>query len=62
MTATTPATAPSDADEHVLNAAGEFEVHDQAVDLSVYRFEDWISFGFFWILALVIFYQFPREH
>ena len=58
MTATTPATAPSDADEHVLNAAGEFEVHDQAVDLSVYRFEDWISFGFFWILALVIFYQF----
>ena len=62
MTATTPMTAstttPSDEDEHVLNAAGEFEVHDHVVDLSVYGFEDWVSFGFFWILALVIFYQF----
>jgi TRAP-type C4-dicarboxylate transport system permease small subunit len=62
MTATTPTTAPTtaprDEDEHVLNAAGEFEVHDHVVDLSVYGFEDWVSFGFFWILALVIFYQF----
>ena len=57
MTATTTPPA-ADADEHVLNAAGEFEVHDHAVDLSVYRFEDWLSFAFFWVLALVIFYQF----
>ena len=42
----------------VLNAAGEFEVHDEAVDLSHYRIEDWISFAIFWMLALVIFYQF----
>ena len=56
MTATTP--PQTEEDEHVLNAAGEFEVHDHRVDLSVYRFEDWIAFGFFWVLALVIFYQF----
>ncbi len=45
-------------DEHVFNAQGEFEVHDQPVDLAHYRFEDWLSFAFFWALALVIFYQF----
>jgi TRAP-type transport system small permease protein len=44
--------------EHVLNAAGEFDVHEETVDLSHYRFEDWIAFGIFWLLALVIFYQF----
>jgi TRAP-type transport system small permease protein len=45
-------------DEHVLNAAGEFEVHDEAVDLSHYRLEDWTAFAIFWVLAAVIFYQF----
>ena len=44
--------------EHVLNAAGEFDVHDEPVDISHYRFEDWAAFTIFWILALVIFYQF----
>ena len=44
--------------EHVLNEAGEFDVHDEAVDLSHYRVEDWAAFGLFWVLALVIFYQF----
>src|SRR5258706_11512215 len=44
--------------EHVLNAAGEFDVHDEPVDLSHYRFEDWTAFVIFWALALVIFYQF----
>jgi len=44
--------------EHVLNAAGEFDVHDEPVDISHYRFEDWVAFGIFWGLALVIFYQF----
>jgi TRAP-type C4-dicarboxylate transport system permease small subunit len=47
-----------DQEEHVLNAAGEFDVHDEAVDLSHYRFEDWFAFGIFWVLAIVIFYQF----
>jgi len=45
-------------EEHVLNAKGEFAVHEEEVDLSHYRFEDWAAFGIFWVLALVIFYQF----
>jgi TRAP-type C4-dicarboxylate transport system permease small subunit len=44
--------------EHVLNAQGEFAVADEPIDLSRYRFEDWIAFGIFWMLAIVIFYQF----
>ena len=43
---------------HVLTESGEFDIHDEPVDISVYRFEDWIAFAFFWVLALVIFYQF----
>jgi TRAP-type C4-dicarboxylate transport system permease small subunit len=44
--------------EHVLNEAGEFAVQDAPIDLSHYRFEDWIAFALFWVLAVVIFYQF----
>jgi TRAP-type C4-dicarboxylate transport system permease small subunit len=46
------------AQEHVLTASGEFDVHDQPIDLGVYGFEDWISFGFFWLLAGTVFLQF----
>lgn len=45
-------------DEQILTASGEFNLHEEEVDLSHYRFEDWIAFGIFWVLALVIFYQF----
>jgi TRAP-type C4-dicarboxylate transport system permease small subunit len=45
-------------DEHVLGADGEFHVIDEPVDLSVYHFEDWIAFVFFWALAATVFYQF----
>jgi len=44
--------------EHVLTASGEFDVHDEPIDLRIYRFEDWISFGFFWLLAGTVFLQF----
>jgi TRAP-type transport system small permease protein len=44
--------------EHVLNEAGEFAVTDEPIDLSRYRFEDWMAFALFWILAGVIFFQF----
>ena len=44
--------------EHVLNAAGEFAVRDEEIDLSHYRVEDWAAFTVFWGLGLVIFYQF----
>ena len=45
-------------EEHVFNEKGEFAVHEEEVDLSHYRFEDWIAFALFWVLAVVIFYQF----
>jgi len=44
--------------QHVLNEQGEFAVTDEPIDLSRYRFEDWIAFAIFWALAVVIFYQF----
>jgi len=54
-----PAPTSSDAaEDHVLTASGEFDVHDEPIDLGVYRFEDWISFGFFWLLAGTVFLQF----
>jgi len=46
------------ADDHVLDASGHFHVHDAPIDLSHYAFEAWIAFGFFWVLAMDIFYQF----
>jgi TRAP-type C4-dicarboxylate transport system permease small subunit len=47
-----------DDQEHVLDEKGEFHIRDEAVDISHYRIEDWIAFAIFWVLALVIFYQF----
>jgi len=56
MQPTTPITEGPQ--EHVLTASGEFDVHDEPIDLGIYRFEDWISFGFFWLLAGTVFLQF----
>ena len=54
-----PGSPPSsEADEHVLDASGHFHIHDQPIDLAAYHFEAWIAFGFFWLLAIDIFYQF----
>jgi TRAP-type C4-dicarboxylate transport system permease small subunit len=44
--------------EHVIDESGHFHAHDAPVDLSHYTFEAWIAFGFFWLLACDIFYQF----
>jgi TRAP-type transport system small permease protein len=44
--------------EPVLGADGEFHVTDEAVDLSVYAWEDWVSSALFWMLAATVFYQF----
>jgi len=44
--------------DRVLTASGEFDVHDAPIDLGVYRLEDWIAFGFFWMLAATVFLQF----
>ena len=43
--------------EHVLGEDGQFHVEDEAVDVSVYGWEDWVSFALFWIMAAVVFYQ-----
>ena len=43
---------------HVLGADDQFHIEDEPIVLSGYAFESWIAFGFFWLLALNIFYQF----
>ncbi len=43
--------------EHVFGADGQFHVADEAVDLCVYGWEDWLTFALFWALASVVFYQ-----
>ena len=43
---------------HVLDEEGHFHVEDAPIDLSHYLFEDWLSLGFFWLLAACVFYQF----
>lgn len=40
----------------VLDDAG-FHVTDEAVDLGVYRWEDWVSLALFATLAFIVFYQ-----
>ena len=47
----------SEQQEHVLGADGQFHVEDEAVDLSVYGWEDWVTFALFWVLATIVFYQ-----
>jgi TRAP-type transport system small permease protein len=41
----------------VLDDAGGFHVTDEPIDLSAYRWEDWITFALFWVLSFVVFYQ-----
>jgi len=45
-------------EEHVLDAEGHFHASDAPVALSGYAWEDWFTLGVFWLLALVVFYQF----
>jgi TRAP-type transport system small permease protein len=47
----------SEKQEHVLGEDGQFHVEDEAVDISIYGFEDWVTFVLFWIMAAVVFYQ-----
>ena len=52
--ATTPV---ANGQEHVLDESGHFHVEDEPIHLERYHFEAWIAFGFFWVLAVTIFYQ-----
>ena len=47
----------SGADDHVMGEDGQFHVTDEAVDLGVYKWEDWISLALFAVLAGIVFYQ-----
>ncbi|MEO7245879.1 MAG: TRAP transporter small permease [Rubrivivax sp.] len=42
----------------VMGADEQFHIEDDPIDLSNYSIEGWIAFGFFWLLAIDIFYQF----
>ena len=42
----------------VLDDDGRFHATDAPIDLSGYAWEDWLTLGFFWALALTVFYQF----
>lgn len=44
--------------EAVLDDSGRFHATDAPIDLTGYRWEDWLTFVFFWLLALTVFYQF----
>ena len=50
--------ATSQGEEHVLDASGHVHLTDAPIDLSAYSLEGWIAFGFFWLLALNVCYQF----
>ena len=45
-------------DGPILDTDGHFHAIDEPIDLSGYRWEDWLTFGVFWLLALDVFYQF----
>jgi TRAP-type C4-dicarboxylate transport system permease small subunit len=49
--------ATDSGEEHVLGDDGQFHVTDEPIDVSIYAFEDWVSFALFWALAFVVFYQ-----
>jgi TRAP-type C4-dicarboxylate transport system permease small subunit len=54
MSATTPDEAPAP----LITADGEFDIHDEPVDLSGHGIEDWLAVVIFWLLGLIVFYQF----
>ena len=47
---------------HVLGEDGQFHAQDEAVDLSGTPLEGWIALGFFWVLGLIVFYQFVTRY
>jgi TRAP-type C4-dicarboxylate transport system permease small subunit len=51
-------TAAPPPEEQVLDEEGHFHATDERIDLSGYALEDWFTFAVFWLLALVVFYQF----
>jgi TRAP-type C4-dicarboxylate transport system permease small subunit len=48
--------------EKIIDDEGHFHVEDEAVDLSPTIAEGWVALGFFWLLALTVFYQFVTRY
>jgi TRAP-type C4-dicarboxylate transport system permease small subunit len=49
-------------EEKIIDEEGHFHLHDEAIDLSDTIFEGWVALGFFWLLALTVFYQFITRY
>ncbi|MFO1317980.1 MAG: TRAP transporter small permease, partial [Burkholderiales bacterium] len=58
MQNTTEPNEAAPAEGPVLDAEGHFHAVDAPIDISHYAWEDWFTFGVFWLLALDVFYQF----
>ena len=49
-------------EEKIIDEEGHFHLHDEAIDLSDTITEGWVALGFFWLLALTVFYQFITRY
>ncbi len=47
---------------HVMGDDGQFHAQDDEVDLSGTPFEGWVALGFFWVLGLIVLYQFITRY
>ena len=48
--------------EKIIDDEGHFHLEDEAIDLSDTIAEGWVALGFFWLLALTVFYQFVTRY
>ena len=48
--------------EKIIDEEGHFHLEDDAIDLSDTIAEGWAALGFFWLLALTVFYQFITRY
>ena len=49
-------------EEKIIDEEGHFHLQDEVVDLSDTIAEGWVALGFFWLLALTVFYQFITRY
>lgn len=47
---------------HVMGDDGQFHAQDEEVDLSGTPLEGWVALGFFWVLGLIVLYQFITRY
>ena len=49
-------------EQKIIDEEGHFHLEDEAIDLSDTITEGWVALGFFWLLALTVFYQFVTRY